>query len=475
MTLKEEIQNGESRTLEYKLELPQDNQKWIKTIIAFANGAGGKFVIGVNNKRQIKGIPAATDIFELKDAIADTIGQLCEPQIMFDVFQESVDDKTLIIIQVFPGNSTPYYLKSLGKENGTFVRLGATTRNADLTTLDELELRKKRKSYDEIPNLDLDVSDSDIKYLCNDFSRRTGKKITKETLLNLHLFGKKDGKLVATNAYAIFLGKHDYLSRIQCARFKGTDRVKFIDKKDFSGPLLEQVENAYKFVLGHINMGITIDGLYRKEQYELPEKAIRELILNAVIHRNYMMNSSVQVAVYDDRLEVSSPGSLYGTLTLSEALEGRSSIRNKVIAEVCDKLDVIEGWGTGLKRIIASCKEMGIAPPEFLEIGDLFRINFYRPSYTKNGDKTATNSKNGDKTATNSKNGDKTAINLSYQEKIIAYIAEHPHARTQDIALYIGLKLSRTREYISRLVEEEKLVPFGANKNRTYSIKGQKK
>ena len=465
MTLKDEILDGESRTLEYKLELPQDNQKWIKTIIAFANGAGGKFVIGVNNKRQIKGIPSSTDIFELKDGIADTIGQLCEPQIMFDVYQESVDNKTLIIIQVFPGNSTPYYLKSLGKENGTFIRLGATTRNADLTTLDELELRKRRKSYDELPNLDLEVTDSDINYLCNDFSKRTGQKITKETLQNLHLFGKKDGKLVATNAYAIFLGKHDYLSRIQCARFKGTDRVNFIDKKDFSGPLLEQVENAYKFVLGHINLGITIDGLYRKEQYELPEKAIRELILNAVIHRNYMINASIQVAVYDDRLEVSSPGSLYGTLTLFEALEGRSSIRNKVIAEVCDKLDVIEGWGTGLKRIIAACKEIGIAPPKFLEIGDLFRINFYRPSYTKNGDKTAINVKN----------GDKTAINVSYQEKIIAYVAEHPHARTQDIALCIGLKLSRTKEYISQLVEEEKLVPFGANKNRTYSVKGQNK
>ena len=471
MALKEEIQNGESRTLEYKLELPQEKNKWLKTIIAFANGAGGQFVIGVNNKRQIKGVPASTDIFELKDGIADTIGQLCEPQIMFDVYQESVDDKTLIIIQVFPGNSTPYYLKSLGKDNGTFIRLGATTRNADLTTLDELELRKKRKTYDELPDLELEVTDSDIDYLCKDFSKRTGKKITKETLQNLHLFSNKNGKLVATNAYAILLGKHDYLSRIQCARFKGTDRVTFIDKKDFSGPLLEQVENAYNFVLGHINMGITIDGLYRKEQYELPEKAVRELILNAVIHRNYMMNSSVQVAVYDDRLEVSSPGSLYGTLTLAEALEGRSSIRNKVIADVCDKLDIIEGWGTGLKRIIDSCKEIGIAPPEFLEIGDLFRINFYRPSYTRSDDKATINVKSDDKATINLKSDDKATINISYQEKIIAYVAKHPNVKTQDIALHIGLKLTRTKEYIYQLVEEEKLVPFGSNRNRTYSVK----
>ena len=114
---------------------------------------------------------------------------------------------------------------------------------------------------------------------------------------------------------------------------------------------------------------------------ELPTQAIRELIVNAVIHRNYMMSSSVQVAVYDDRVEISSPGSLYGSLTLEEALAGRSSIRNKILASVCEKLNVIEGWGTGLKRIIDFCKEKNVEPPVFEEIGDLLRVNFYRPSY----------------------------------------------------------------------------------------------
>lgn len=97
-----------------------------------------------------------------------------------------------------------------------------------------------------------------------------------------------------------FLGKHDNFSKIQCARFKGVERVHFIDKKDFDGTFLSQVEGAYNFVLEHINLGVEIKGLYRKEQYELPEAIIRELILNAVIHCNYMMSSSVQVAVYDD-------------------------------------------------------------------------------------------------------------------------------------------------------------------------------
>ncbi len=93
--IQEEIQNGESRTLECKATLPHDSQKWIKTIVSFANGAGGKFVLGVNNQREFVGLSKSVDLFELKDNIADTIGQMCEPQIMFDITAEMVDDAQL--------------------------------------------------------------------------------------------------------------------------------------------------------------------------------------------------------------------------------------------------------------------------------------------------------------------------------------------------------------------------------------------
>ena len=133
--LNQEIQLGESRTLEFKKELPAESSKWIKTIAAFANGAGGRLVIGVSNQREIVGIPKEADIFELKDKISDTISQMCNPQIMYDIYQESVKNKVLIVVEVFPGNDTPYFIKSFGKENGTFIRLNSTTRNADITTI----------------------------------------------------------------------------------------------------------------------------------------------------------------------------------------------------------------------------------------------------------------------------------------------------------------------------------------------------
>ena len=438
-----EIESGETRTVEFKKELPQDSSKWIKTIVAFANGAGGKLLIGVSNKREIIGIPQDTDIFALRDKISDTISQMCEPQIMFDIYQEAVNDKVLVVVEVFPGNDTPYFIKSLGKENGTFIRLNATTRNADSTTLDELELRKKRRYYDELPMSELEVTDSDIKSLCEDFSARAKTQITKESLLNMHLIQKIENNLVATKAYAIFLGKHDYLSRIQCARFKGIDRVHFIDKKDFDGPLLEQIDGAYKFVLEHINMAIEINGIVHDEIYELPIQAIRELIINAVIHRNYMMNSSVQVAVYDDRVEISSPGSLYGSLTLQEALSGRSSIRNKILASVCEKLNIIEGWGTGLKRIIDFCKERNVKAPEFLEIGDLLRVNFYRPSYS------------------NIKQNDpiNDPINL------FDLIKQNPSGSYEDYAQKLNVSSATIKRKIAELKAEGKIVRKGSNKN----------
>ena len=452
-----EIKNGESRTLEFKKELPQDSSKWIKTIVAFANGAGGKLLIGVSNKGEVIGIPQETDIFSLRDKISDTIGQMCEPQIMFDIYQESVVDKVIVVVEVFPGNDTPYYIKSLGKENGTFIRLNATTRNADWTTLDELELRKKRRYYDELPMTELEVTDSDIEYLCSDFSSRAKIQITKENLLNMHLIQKIENNLVATKAYAIFLGKHDYLSRIQCARFKGTERVHFIDKKDFEGPLLEQIDGAYKFVLGHINMAIEINGIVHDEIYELPTQPIRELIVNAVIHRNYMMSSSVQVAVYDDRVEISSPGSLYGSLTLQEALAGRSSIRNKILASVCEKLNVIEGWGTtGLKRIIDFCKEKNVEPPVFEEIGDLLRVNFYRPSYKKS--------------AINDPINDLINDLINDPINLFDLIKQNPSGSYEDYAQKLNVSSATIKRKIAELKAEGKIVRKGSNKKGFWEI-----
>ncbi len=464
-----DIQNGETKTLEFKKELPSDSSKWIKTIVAFANGAGGKLVIGVSNRREIVGVLPDVDIFALRDKVSDTIAQMCEPQVMFDIYQESFGDKFVVVVEVFPGNNTPYFIKSLGKENGTFVRLNATTRNADSATLDELELRKKRKSYDELPMFELDVNDDDINYLCDDFSKKAQIQISKEHLFNFRLLQKHENIVVATRAYAIFLGKHDYLSRIRCARFKGTDRVHFIDKKDFDGPLLGQIEGAYKFVLGHINMAVNIKGIVHDEVYELPTAALRELIINAAIHRNYAKSESVQVAVYDDRVEVSSPGGMFGSLTLDEALLGRSSIRNRIIASVCEKLRVVEGWGSGLKRVFGLCAKSGVRAPVFEEVGDMLRVNFYRPSFGGGENLAQDELKNG---FINDLTNETTNLNAPTNDpkNLFDLIKQRPNGSYEDFAKILHVSTATIKRKIAELKSSGKIVRVGANKNGRWAV-----
>ena len=145
-----------------------------------------------------------------------------------------------------------------------------------------------------------------------------------------------DGKYYATNGYQLLDGKLDSYpdATIQCAVFKGTTRNIFITRKEFSGCIDEEIESAFTFVLEHINLGARIDGLVRQDIYELPIRTIREMLTNAVCHRSYLCPGKVQVALFDDRLEVTSPGMLDKDLTIEKMKAGISKIRNGAIAKV---------------------------------------------------------------------------------------------------------------------------------------------
>ena len=125
-------------------------------------------------------------------------------------------------------------------------------------------------------------------------------------------------------------------------------------------------------------LGSTIKGLIRRDRYEIPVDAIREMIVNAVCHRSYLESSTIQVAIYNDCIEVTSPGALMSNIDLQHALRGSSSIRNINIAKVLYEMDIRENWGSGLKRIRQLAAEYKLKDPEFIEMGCFFRVIFYR-------------------------------------------------------------------------------------------------
>ena len=289
------------------------------------------------------------------------------------------------------------------------------------------------------------------------------REITVQNLVNWGVLKNIDRTLMPTNAFVLLTSNTFPFAKIQCALFKGTERVVFIDKRDFDGPLYEQIEAAYEFVLKHINLGAEIKGLLRTDSYELPPEAIREAIVNATTHRNFLDNSCVQVAVYDDRVEMTSPGMLFGGLTIPQIKEGGSKIRNRCIAEVFNRMKIVESWGTGIRRMFNACKEYGVREPELLEIGDSFRVNLYRPSYNMANQSSSKSSLIG------SSKSSSMQLNKS-QKKIIDMIDSNSKVTQEQIANEIQISKRAVQKNIKELVDKGIVKRFGSSRNGYWEI-----
>ncbi|WP_138310446.1 MULTISPECIES: ATP-binding protein [unclassified Clostridium] len=481
MTL-EDILKGESKNVEFKSELPKRSDKYMKSIIAFSNTSGGKLMIGIDDKtRTIIGVDKEA-VFYIMDSIANGISDCCEPQIIPDITFQTIDGKCIVIVEIYPGANRPYYLKHIGKEKGTYLRVAGTSRPADQYKIKELELEGLNLSWDELTCVGYHVSDEAIEKLCQDIhnymvnaadteeEKNAVSRVTKEQLLNWKILKKAEGEILPTNAFVLLTSDYFPFAKIQCALFKGMDRDEFIDKKEFCGPLYEQIEGAYQFVLRHISRSAEIDGLVRKERYELPIGSIREMIINAQCHRNFMDNSCVQVALYDDRLEVTSPGMLYGGLTLEEAMSGRSKIRNRAVAEVFSRMELIEEWGTGIRRILKRSNEYGLPKPDFFEIGDTFRVNLYRlksKKPIKKADKKPI--KKADKGSI--KKTGKKPIKTERQKLILNHVKEYGMISNKEARAILGLAESTTKRILKQMSEDGILQEQGERRARIYILK----
>jgi ATP-dependent DNA helicase RecG len=374
MGIKEDIKKGENKQLEFKKRLPS-GESLAKTIVAFSNTGGGRLIIGVNDDHTIEGINE-DKIFEMEEKISSIIADSCHPVILPEIYTLNVDGKILLVVEVFRGNLLPYYLKSLGKLKGTFVRIGSTNRKADELMIEELERQKRKQGFDEEENREYNLDELNLNIIYDEFKKQK-KKANIQKLKNLKLVNNIHGKDYPTNALLIALGIPENTT-VKCARFKGTSTATFIDKKEFEGDLFEKLEQTINFLKNHLNLNAEIKGLQREEDYEIPVVALREALLNAFVHRDYIRNRDIKVAVFDDIVEIISPGALPHGITLDDISNGRSELRNKVLAKLFKELGYIETWGSGIARIKEICSENHI-DFSIKETGDFVQVTFVRP------------------------------------------------------------------------------------------------
>lgn len=254
----------------------------------------------------------------------------------------------------------------------------------------ELLFEGNNRFFDKTVCLGLQASEADIESLCqqmkqvalrncrSDEEKALVKDVTAKQLLSWGVLVEQEGKLAPTNAYAILIGADVLHCTFQCAVFKDNERIIFVDRRELTGPVQDIIEDAYQFVLRNIHLGAVIEGLYRQDVYEIPPAAIRELIINAAVHRSYLDNGNIQVGIFDNRLEITSPGKLPIGQTIAKMREGYSRVRNEALAMAFSYMHLIERWGTGMLRVAKMIKEAGLGELEILGGETELRFNIYR-------------------------------------------------------------------------------------------------
>lgn len=468
-----DIPATESSTLEYKRELPADDRKWLKTVVAFANGKGGRIVFGVDDETHtVIGVPEA-NISRTIDQLTDVIIHSCTPQIVPDVYVESIGEKYVVVVEITAGQNTPYYLTKKGIEGGTYVRVAASTRLAEPNVRLELILRSRGLTYDQhlAPHA-APATAEEINNLCQTISRysKREQEITQEHLTSWGLIQPQhDGTLLPSITFCLFARPHAiHFSRIQCAVFLGKDRSHFLDSQELTGPIHEIAEQAVAYVLRNTRTSYRIQGIYREEIPEIPMPALREIVINALLHRNYLSPSFIQISIHPNRIEFFSPGNLYGNMTKERMLKGNSStLRNPQLADVFHRMQLVERWGSGIGRIFASFKEQGLTAPKYLvdDMGVTVVVkralhDLDSPQQTPHGNKKETKS-GGNKPRSRSSVSD---------EEVLLYIQQHPHCTYSQMLNNLPIS-RRTLSYkLNSLAEKGIICRTGATRSASWNI-----
>ena len=268
----------------------------------------------------------------------------------------------------------------------------------------------------------------------------------------------------------------------------------FVDKREYGGPLWKQVDDAFQFVLRNIHLGAKLEGIYRKDIYELPPDSIRELIINAVMNCSYLQNSHIQVAIYDDRLEITSPGGLMPGVTLDKMKEGYSKIRNRALAHAFSYMNLIEAWGSGIPKLMKAMREYGLQEPEFKDMEIAFRINLYRsqPDFsTDQGtnqaagitdqdtdqagqitDQTA-NQTDQDTKTTNPADDQADQVKISFREEerqLICLIVAKPEITQKEMAEQLSWSLSKVKYYITKMKKNHVVERVGSSQKGKWNV-----
>lgn len=427
--MKINYQLGESKEVEFKQE---NSKSLLKTVSAFSNYNDGYIVIGITDKGEAVGV---SNINYLKEQIENAISDSILPNPYFEIETDIYDGKTILIIKVFKNENTPYTYN--GK---AYKRVSITTREVDLYEYNELVLSGKNLTYDEMQINDTEL---DLTVLNNRLKKMLAiSDPDKNVLASLGLY--KNGKY---NIAAKLLSDNNNIGKITLLRYSGNVEIikDRIDLENIS--VLTQFDRCMDFYFKHINKQEEIRGAYRTTIEEIPLVAYREAVANAICHRDYNKEANIKVEIFDDRIEITSPGGLPVGISYEDFIDGKISLpRNRIIAEIFYRLKLIEKIATGIRRIKSYYREYA-SKPEFQITDNSVRVILPNVLFKKE-------------------------ITLSDREKeVVSLFRDKELLGAKDISESLGIKKTQTNKYLKDLVSKGLLDKIGNSRNIKYIFK----
>lgn len=351
----------ESETVELK-EIVVDDIK--KEIIAFANGEGGRLYIGVRDDGTVTGLESVDNVsLQISNMVRDAI----KPDLTMFLHYKTIEieEKQVLEIEIQRGTERPYYIAKKGlRPEGVYVRQGYSSVPANDTAIRRMIKETDGDRFEEMRSLEQNLTFVETS---REFARRN---------VEFGLHQMKTLKLLNYDGIYTNLGlllSEQCKHTIKVAVFQGTDQSVFKDRREFSGSLFKQLNEVYEHIDIHNQTQSTFNKLLRIDTRDYPEDAIREALLNLMVHRDYGFQASALISIYDDRIEFVSVGGLVSGIDLEDIMMGISVCRNQNLANVFYRLQLIEAYGTGIRKILNAYHDVK-QKPEIQHTQNAFKI-----------------------------------------------------------------------------------------------------
>ena len=436
----------ENQNIEFKQEYVPDIRK---EVMGFANAEGGTVYVGIRKDGKVLGVEDPDGVMlqivnSLKDALA--------PDIMPFVRVNSVEieGKQVVEINVTTGTNRPYYLREKGlKPSGVYVRKGSSTQPMTEEGIREMILQNSGRSFELCRSMNQELT---FHTLQAEMQKRLIELGTSQ-MRTLKLIGEDD---LYTNLALLLSDQCETTTKV--ALFQGTDKEVFRDRKEFTGSILKQLEEVYQFINLLNKTKATFSGLDRTDMRDYPEEAVRESLLNSIVHRDYSFSGSNLVNIYENRMEFVSLGGLVSGLELKSIFLGVSQSRNPNLAAVFYRMRLIESYGTGIGKIERAYKTCQFQP-EFETAKGVFRVTLPNRNEKQGREERA-------------KDHVDTMVSLNEQKSLIVqYAKENGSVTRKEVEDLIGAGTTKSFRLLKELCEAGKLEQKGKGKLSTYVIK----